>query len=73
MGTPRRPHSANEAGVTTLRQIGGCGRWYTRGRSAGRLAWKNFPWWTKGSSVQARVSTSSASALRSRLSSLRSP
>ena len=27
MGTPSRPHSANEAGVTTLRQMGGCGRW----------------------------------------------
>ena len=26
IGTPCRPHSANEAGVTTLRQMGGCGR-----------------------------------------------
>jgi hypothetical protein len=42
-------------------------------RSAGVAAEKNFPSWTNGSSVQERVSTSTAFSMRSRLSSLRRP
>ena len=40
-------------------------------KSAGVAAERNFPSWANGSSVQERASTSTASSIRSRLSSLR--
>ena len=61
------------ASEITLRQIGGPGCWMGLGRSSGTRRLKYFPSYTSGVSRQARSSTSIASAIRSRLSSLRRP